>query len=122
MRSYGLFLSLLLFLSFTGSRAQVVQRNLLQPFTSDLRTTLIPGKDFHPFPLEPMAWAALLPDSMIRKLIGEGEGALKFEFRSIPATLTLEFVRTGNRVRYEHASFDKRNALCALVLAEVLEH
>lgn len=122
MRSYGLFLSLLLSLSFTDSGAQVVQRNLLQPFTSDLRTTLIPRKDFHPFPLEPMAWAVLLPDSLIRKFIREGESALKFEFKSIPATLTLEFVRTGNRIRYEHASFDKRNALCALVLAETLEH
>ena len=63
-----------------------------------------------------------MPDSMIRRFIKDGEGALAFEFKPIPATLTLEFVRTGNRVRYEHASFDKRNALCGLVLAEALEH
>ena len=122
MRPYGICLALALSLSVTGTKAQVVQRNLLQPFVANLRTTLTPKNDFHPFPQEPMAWAALLPDSMIRKFIGEGEGALRYEFKAIPATLTLEFIRTGNRLRYEHASFDKRNALCALVLAEALEH
>jgi hypothetical protein len=110
------------FLSATISAgAQVTQRNLLQSYVPALRTELIPQGDFHPFPQSPEAWRAILPDTTIRNIIKGGEDALHFEFRPMPATLTLEYVRTGNRVKYEKASFEKRNALCNLVYAEAME-
>jgi len=119
MRPY--FLAVLFLLATFCTEAQVIHRNLLQSYVPGLRSELIPRGDFHPFPESPAAWRALLPDTMVRNIIKGGEDALHFEFRPIPATLTLEFVRTGNRVRYEKASFEKRNALCSLVYAETLE-
>lgn len=105
----------------TRVSAQVTPRNLLQPYAARLSAILIDRASWHPFPQTPEAWSKILPDSVRENLIKTGEQMLKFEFRAIPATLTLEYVRTGNRTHYEEASFAKRNALWALVLAESVE-
>lgn len=120
MRSYGL--SLFFILLFVADlKAQMIQRNLLQPFVAVLPSALAPRDVWKPFPVTPAEWRQRLPDTMVQKAIRDGESALHYEFKAIPATLVLDFVRTGNRLRYEHASFEKRNALCGLVLAEILE-
>jgi hypothetical protein len=116
-----LLLTLAAFLLSLHSGAQTIPRNLLQPYVAALRSELTPKETWKPFPRTPAEWKSSAPDTVLQKMIGAGETALKFEFRSIPATLTLEYVRTGNRVRYEKASFDKRNALWDLVLAESVE-
>ncbi len=101
--------------------AQVTPRNLLQPFSEQLDQLLLPKSQWQPFPRTPEAWRQLVPDSILQRMIKDGEGALKMEFKPIPATLAMEFARTGNRIRYERASFEKRNALWSLVLAESIE-
>ncbi|HMH23928.1 MAG TPA: heparinase II/III family protein [Puia sp.] len=108
-------------LTTLNSGAQVIQRNLLQPFVADLRSELIRQEVWKPFPQSPSAWREALPDTVLQKMVKAGEAALSFEFRAIPATLTMEYVRDGNRTRYEKASFEKRNALWELVLAESVE-
>ena len=40
---------------------------------------------------------------------------------ALPATLFLDYARTGNRQRFEQAMFDRRDRLHALVLAECVE-
>jgi len=104
-----------------ASRGQLAQRNVLQPYAESLSSELISKDEWKPFPRTPSEWKQALPDTTLQKLVAAGEVALHFEFRAIPATLTLEFVRTGNRVHYEKASFDKRNALWDLMLAESVE-
>ena len=54
-------------------------------------------------------------------LVKEAEKYLDYSFPSIPATLFMDFKRTGNRVRFEDVYFAKRRALNALVLGEVCE-
>ena len=103
------------------SSAQIIHRDLLQPYSSRLGATLIARASWRPFPQSPEAWSRVLSDTIRAQLIKAGESQLKFEFRAIPASLTMEYVRTGNRTHYEEASFGKRNALWALVLAESIE-
>lgn len=110
-----------LLLPAVPAAAQVIPRNLLQPYAAQLSTDMIPQASWKPFPQTSEAWRQRLPDSILHQLVAAGEKALTFEFRSIPATLTLEYVRTGNRVHYEKASFEKRNALWDLTLAESME-
>jgi len=104
-----------------GVKAQVTQRNLLQPYMAGLPAVLVARDAWKPFPLTPAEWRQRLPDTIVQKAIRDGESVLRYEFRSLPATLVLEYVRTGNRSRYERASFEKRDVLCGLVFAEILE-
>lgn len=114
-------LSCLLCLFLYAASAQISHRDLLRPFAVGLSSTLIDRASWHPFPQRPEDWSRQIPDSIRTQIIQEGQRLLDFEFKSIPATLTLEYVRTGNRSRYEKASFEKRNALWALTLAESME-
>ena len=103
-------------------KAQVTQRNLLPEFTQQsLIQSLIPQQEFKPFPQTPEGWKKLLPDSVIARIISNGDAALKKDFEGIPATVMLEFIRNNNRTDYEKLSFQKRNQLWSMVLAESME-
>jgi len=114
-----IFLGMALFAA--TAKAQVTSRHLLQPYTAQVGSILVSRESWKPFPQTPAGWKAALPDSMLQRIIAGGEKALGFEFRPIPASLFLEYVRTGNRVNYEEASFGRRNILWSLVLAEAVE-
>jgi Heparinase II/III-like protein len=105
------------------ANAQLTQRNLLekQMDLSGLRKVLVSQPAWRPFPQTPAGWATLLPDSIIKTLIRHGEACLNRPFTGVPASVTLDFFRNGNRTRYENISFDKRNRLWGLVLAESAE-
>lgn len=103
--------------------AQVNPRNLLQKNCplSKLQVVLIGRQDFHPFPKTSAEWKQVLPDSMLQALVKNGELALKQNFPGVPATITLDYSRNGNRTRYETITFGKRDRLWNLVLAEAVE-
>jgi hypothetical protein len=103
--------------------AQITPRNLLQKNCplEKLEQILLSQADFHPFPKTPEQWKQVLPDSMIQLQVKNGEGALQENFPNVPATVTLDFSRNGNRTRYENITFGKRNRLWNLVLAESIE-
>ncbi|HET6995751.1 MAG TPA: heparinase II/III family protein [Chitinophagaceae bacterium] len=103
--------------------AQITPRNLLQKNCPPerLHQVLLSQNNFRPFPQTPQQWKLILPDSMIQLLIKNGEVALKEEFPNVPASVNLDFLRNGNRTRYENIVFAKRNRLWNLVLAESIE-
>jgi hypothetical protein len=105
------------------SLSQVTPRNLLQKNCppGKLKQVLVNQKEFEPFPKTPAQWKKILPDSMISLLVKNGEDALKEDFPGVPATITLDFLRNGNRTRYENITFGKRNRLWNLILAESIE-
>jgi Heparinase II/III-like protein len=122
MRS--LLLSCLIFLYFIqSSDAQLTPRNPLEKaFTqANLQQVLIPPQQWTPFPKSPAEWEKVLPDSIRRKLVSNGESCLKEPFPNVPPSTTLDFFRNGNRTRYENLVFGKRNRLWAMVLAESIE-
>jgi hypothetical protein len=105
-----------------SSGQQIVERNLLRHFSREQVTdALIPHDQWHPFPQTAAAWRTLVPDSICKKIIAAGEKYLSTPFAPLPATLYLEFKRTGNRTHFEEVSFGKRAQLFALVLAESME-
>ncbi|SEN72402.1 Heparinase II/III-like protein [bacterium A37T11] len=101
---------------------QISHRHLLQKFTpQEVALSLVSREDFKPFPQNPGQWQGILPDTLAAKLLSKGDAALKQVFNDIPATVMLDFVRNGNRTRYEQLSFEKRSWLQDLVMAEAVE-
>lgn len=69
-------------------------------------------------PASDRAFWGSLPGRLASAVTGRGESFLGYAWPPLPATLFLEFTRTGNRSRYEEPYFARRRALAALVLAE----
>ncbi len=88
-----------------------------------LRKKLLSAEAWAPFPCasERAAWGAL-PAAHRAALIAAGDAALDRPWAALPATLWLDFVRTGTRQRFETACFARRQKLIALLLAECIEH
>ncbi len=87
-----------------------------------LELHLVSAEDWHPYPRfeERNAWEALT-DSTRATLVKTGEQYLQYEWPDLPATLFLDFERTGNRSRYQRPRLQRRRALAYLVLAECVE-
>ncbi len=81
---------------------------------------LVSQADWHPYPTADQRdrWNAL---SARTGLIEAGEAAFNYQWKPILATRFLEYARVGNRSRYEAESFERRNMLLALALAECAE-
>src|SRR5690606_38123507 len=79
-----------------------------------------------PFPpaSDRAAWNALkdtLGPERVRELIAAGERAAQEPIPLLPATVFLEFFRSGSRQEYETPWFARRDILADLLLAECLE-
>lgn len=117
-----------LFILFTvfyyfSINAQVTQRNLLINKYSlvDINQSIVPLEKFKPFPRTPTEWKQLVSDSILNKLVSDGELGLKFKFNSIPFSAILAFKNSGNRLLYEDKSFLKRTVLLQMTVAESIE-
>ena len=121
MKRFRLIL-LFLFLLLSTLKAQITKRNLLRQFSEQMVTeSLIPKGNWKPFPNTPTEWKAACNDSTLASLIKAGEAALKESFPSIPATVALEYERTGSRINYQNIGNRKRMLLWDLSLAESIE-
>jgi len=87
-----------------------------------LRPLLHPREEFHPYPTagERGPWEAL-PESLREAYVRRGAAALEFGWPVLTAARFLEFVREGNRTRYQAERNARRGALARLVLAECVE-
>lgn len=114
----------IILLIFNNTDAQN-QRNLLSGKISEkeLDTILISHTDWHPYPKieERRKWDEV-PVKIRNLYIHNGEQYLGKSWKSLPATVFLDFVRNGNRSRYENMLFGKRERLVSLVLAEIFEN
>src|SRR5258708_1514059 len=122
MRS--LLISILAFLILSPAvNAQGTPRNLLEKEIdlAGLQRVLVSQAAWKPFPQSAVGWAKILPDSIRAGLIKNGEACGQAPFPNVPASVTLDFFRNGNRTRYEDLVFGKRNRLWALILAESME-
>src|SRR5512133_1906043 len=94
-----------------------------------IKVELILREETAPPPFPPAAdraaWTALkdtLGPAQVRALIAAGEHAAQEPIPPLPATLFLEFFRSGSRQEYETPWFLRRDILADLVLAECLEY
>ncbi|MBP1917397.1 hypothetical protein J2Z23_004402 [Lederbergia galactosidilyticus] len=88
----------------------------------ELRKWIIPLEEYKPFPTveERDKWEAIT-DPLRMEQMKEAEIYLNYTWPSLPANFFMDFVRNGNRTRYENPSFQRRSALASLVIAECLE-
>jgi hypothetical protein len=100
------------------------KRNLLTSAwpATQIAESLTPRERFRPFPAasERAAWEALPADTRAA-LLEVGERQLKTAWEVLPATLFLEYKRTGNRSHYEAVRNRRRKKLQDLVIAECAE-
>ncbi|HEY6976490.1 MAG TPA: hypothetical protein VH396_09370, partial [Chitinophagaceae bacterium] len=107
---------------FYELHAQSAGRNLLSHFSKEeVAQSLIPLSQWHPFPKTTKEWQDIIPDTIREKIIREAEQYATMPFQPLPASLMLEYVRTGNRSNYEAVSFKKREQLFTLAFAEAVE-
>ena len=104
------------------SRAQLTQRNLFKPFTiAYIKEVLVsPGK-WHPFPATAQEWHRILPDSIIRQYISNGDSSLQQTFPAVSAIGFLQFIRSKDSPQADEKYFDRRFQLFNLIMAESME-
>src|SRR2546430_8334018 len=100
-------------------------RNLLTGALSEqtLAAALVPAAQWHPYPTiqDRAEWEAV-PRDIRTGFIRQAEQYLGTTWERIPATVTLQFIRNGNRSNYDAINTRQREKLATLVLAEVFEN
>lgn len=87
-----------------------------------LQRWIQPLSHWHPYPSAADSTGLyLFPSSVQRAYIHAAERLIPAHWDSLPATLFMEYSRTGNRSHYESISFHRREQLATLVLAELFE-
>ena len=83
----------------------------------------MPRDSWRPFPTaaDRQFWESL-PADIRGHLIAAGEALRGKPWEPIPATMFLEFYRSGSKEPYQSTSFRRRDRLGALVLAECAEN
>lgn len=99
-------------------------RRLLERQTGaiDLPRALAGADTFRPYPTvaDRAAWAGL-PEEQRKAFVTEAERQLGTEWAILPATRFLDYVRDGDRGRYERLLFSRRGKLALLVLGELVD-
>ena len=100
-------------------------RNLLTGGLSErsLAAALIPAARWHPYPTiqDRADWEAV-PQEIRAGFIREAQQYLGTTWERIPATVTLQYIRNGNRSNYDGMNTRQREKLATLVFAEVFEN
>ena len=100
-------------------------RNLLTGGLSEqaLAAALIPAAQWHPYPTiqDRAEWEAV-PQEIRAGFIQEAQQYLGTTWERIPATVTLQYIRNGNRSNYDALNTRQREKLATLVFAEVFEN
>ena len=104
--------------------AQQDQNLLSSKYTlQELQKVLIPQAQWTPFPrIDDRAGWAKADQQMLESYISNAERYLDYDWPTIPATLSLLIVRTGNRSEYQSIRSQRRSALGALLLGEIAEN
>lgn len=110
--------------SLTPSSDQQEGMNLLSGAYSlgKLNDIILSVEDWHPFPKasERDGWQKL-PDRVRNAHIQQAEKHWNCEWTTPKASVFMEYVRNGNRSRYQRISFGRRTKLAELVLGECME-
>lgn len=84
------------------------------------------GKDIRPFTpyhkIDDRAFWDTLDSAVRDQIIKKAEQHKEDTYPALPASLYMDFNRTGNRVHFEDAYFKRRHLLNLFVLAECIEH
>jgi hypothetical protein len=90
---------------------------------NQLSAILVPQAKWAPFPKpgDREGWKTA-DETMLKEYLKQADSLADYKWLSIPATKSLLIERTGDRNEYQSISFQKRNVLGTLLLAEVYEN
>jgi hypothetical protein len=119
----NLIFTLILFL-WSGSLFAQDQNLLSRKYSiQELQNLLIPQNDWKPFPrLDDREGWDKADKVAMQAYIKAAEAYLDYDWPTLPATLSLLIVRTGNRSEYEAITFKRRTVLFTLMMAEIAEN
>ena len=87
-----------------------------------LKEIILPREAWRPYPsVADPAGFEQIPAAIRQAYISDGKKLLDADWPPLPASVFLEYARTGNRSHYEALSFGRREQLAGLVLAEAFE-
>ena len=123
MKPTGIISSFLLLLLALSGSAQVTQRNILATTYSPEKVvaSIIPKDQWKPYPLTPQQWKDAVPDSMLKGIVDGASSIMSYAFEPISGSVSMDFKRSGDRLRHSGISFKKREALMHMILAESIE-
>ncbi len=103
--------------------AQNNERNLMTSNNSveSLSEIILEPEKWVLYPTDASEWQKMVPVSVYKKQIEVAEKLLGKDWPILKASVFLEYERNGNRENYQDISFERRDALSALVMAEMLE-
>ena len=123
MRNISL-LIIFFFVTLAVAAQQQDQYLLSSKYTlQELQGILIPQARWTPFPRidDREGWARANAGTMA-SYIRNAERYLDYDWPTIPATLSLLIIRTGNRSEYQAVHDQRRTALAALLMGEIAEN
>ena len=94
---------------------------MLEQATKHIETMLLSREAFHPFPKYGEAGWDALPEEAKRVIVSRAELLAEKDWPALPATRYMDFVKDGNRSRYEAVYFERRIRLRCLTIAECIE-
>jgi hypothetical protein len=88
-----------------------------------LKEKLVPHEDWNPFPklADREGWSKA-DQKMMQSYLKKANTLLDYDWPAIPATKSLLIDRTGDRDQYQAVSFNKREVLGTMLLAEIYEN
>ena len=88
----------------------------------EVRAGILPVTEWYPFPKagDAAGWAAI-PETVRRAHVARAEALLGCAWPALPASVFMEYVRTGNRSNFQRLSYERRGKLADLVLGECIE-
>ncbi len=121
MRRLSVFIALVC-VTAVFAEVNVQQRLSLLYSPRVLRKIVVPADAWHPFPKyeERAAWEQF-SERIRHDLIKKGEAAAQKEWPHMPASVYLDFVRNGNRSKYQALESARRHITLDLVMAELAE-
>ncbi|TRX62039.1 heparinase [Fulvivirga sp. M361] len=108
----------------TYSQPNVNWQSLTERYTLEQLRSILGSPDswqLYPKASDRAAWEQV-PQYLQNRWIQRGEKALSYEWSALPATLFLDYARTGNRQPYSSKLYERRIKLRQLVLAECMEN
>jgi len=97
------------------------ERRLSEAHTeAELESIILSAADWTPYPKAGGDWSRV-PEDIRQAHIAEAEALLGCEWETPKASMFLDYVRNGNRTRFQAVSNRRRNKLASLVLGECFE-
>ncbi|MBR3503598.1 MAG: heparinase II/III family protein [Clostridia bacterium] len=94
---------------------------MLEQAMKQIETTLLSRRAFHPFPKYGEAGWDALPEEAKRVIVGRAELLAGKDWPALPAVRYMDFVKNGDRSRFEAVYFERRIRLRCLTVAECIE-